>query len=41
MAGEWGMSFHVQKRRYKKDGSNCVWNGSDSGPDQCDPRQAK
>jgi hypothetical protein len=27
--------------RFKKEGSACVWNGTDSGPDQCNPRQAK
>lgn len=26
-----------QKGRYKKQGSNCEWDGNDSGPDQCTP----
>ncbi len=26
--------------RYKKDGSSCVWDANDSGPNQCTPRTA-
>jgi hypothetical protein len=26
------------KGRYKKEGDNCVWDGNDSGPDQCQPQ---
>ena len=26
------------KGRFKKEGDNCVWNGEDSGPNQCTPR---
>jgi hypothetical protein len=26
--------------RYKKDGSKCVWDAKDSGPDQCQPTVA-
>lgn len=26
-----------QKGRYKKEGSRCVWNSEDSGPNQCEP----
>jgi hypothetical protein len=28
------------KGRYKKDGSHCVWDANDSGPNQCTPRTA-
>ena len=28
------------KGRYKKDGSNCVWDANDTGPNQCTPRTA-
>lgn len=27
----------AQKGRYKKEGDNCVWDASDSGPNQCEP----
>jgi hypothetical protein len=26
------------KGRYKKQGNNCVWDGTDGGPDQCTPQ---
>ena len=27
-----------RKGRYKKDGDKCVWDGNDTGPDQCTPQ---
>ena len=31
------VSAAQQKGRYKKEGSRCVWNAEDSGPNQCEP----
>jgi hypothetical protein len=32
-----GLSVTAAAGRYKKDGSKCVWDAKDSGPDQCQP----
>ena len=37
VAGLTGVSAAQQKGRYKKEGSKCVWNAEDSGPNQCEP----
>jgi uncharacterized lipoprotein YbaY len=29
------------KGRFKKDGSNCVWDANDTGPDQCKPNKGR
>jgi hypothetical protein len=29
------------KGRFKKEGDGCRWDANDSGPDQCNPRQAR
>ena len=33
-----GASDLQRKGRYKKEGDNCVWDGNDSGPNQCTPQ---
>jgi hypothetical protein len=33
-----GTAAQERKGRYKKDGANCVWDGNDSGPNQCTPQ---
>jgi len=38
VAGLTGVSAAQKKGRYKKEGSNCVWNAEDSGPNQCTPQ---
>ena len=37
VVGLTGVSAAQQKGRYKKEGSKCVWNSEDSGPNQCEP----
>jgi|KBSSwiS6_1023812.scaffolds.fasta_scaffold24747_2 hypothetical protein len=37
VVGLTGVSAAQQKGRYKKEGSRCVWNAEDSGPNQCEP----
>lgn len=38
VAGLTGVGAAQQKGRYKKEGSRCVWNAADSGPNQCAPQ---